>query len=815
MDYSDSEDSLLEMYSDSDQDSNAPNNHSQKCKSCGSTRFDRLNGSLICKICKTVNTLGNNVRVDFKTKMEAQKSKARIKKVKGKDSKDHTPVGDKKSKSHRIAKLVKLGDTSSPLIENYGCRIMDWTRQLFTNVCGSNEKKDEEKVQTISDHWVDYFLAITFGMLLCARQMRLAMGLSGQFERIVISMWLKYLKCWKNKPIIGPFTSERKGGLQMDKKKQIKRFTFFTQKQLEDYCQNLKETSGPEREDIKNKSYLNQVKQVYYELRIDEGEISRKRNKKANAKTCNNTLEFLKRNTICYNDHLYVDFKTPEDVLMLKNHPGIDILERGMIYIQRKYSVDFLIDNFKLDPVKLFRTIKYKGGKLLNIEDRTYTIQILSEIAEQIYTNLGVKKGLFLDKFISSRLRKRDKLVLLIFTIDLSHNEYLTDKQCQNVNYKKWLKRRVRSSLETEYQSLLSDQSQIKLVKQLAKQETKKIRFEKLLTKYLSFYYDSVETDSKTFKQQMSDIKVSKHDNQHDKLTSVEPNTVLNFLILGYFEYVAKNFNASVYSVNQILDCINQNKINYLNFGDNFVKILANSSLQVKHISSPLLVCRSLRYLLPQNVNSKLKGYFTVLCKQVCRARKITGVFQIFVIQYLLSQWDNFSQQTSFPFNSYELIIDCITKVYSLVYLTGVSMEDLNAIEPSKGRLEQECHFISKEKFDSNYIEGYNSQIKEKHEKSIPWEVKHYEHCSTDSILPILDTVQSHFSRSTVYSSRDTEIGDLFEEIMNFSDDEEDIPTLAQGGRVIDSDNSSIMSSDEEDHLVDNCNIVEVELSIS
>ena len=94
-----------------------------------------------------------------------------------------------------------------------------------------------------------------------------------------------------------------------------------------------------------------------------------------------------------------------------------------MIYVQQKYSVDFLISNLKLDPVKMFRTIKYKGGKLLNIEDRTYTISILSSIAEEIYEKLGIERQLVLEKFLSSRLKKRDKLVLLIFAMDLAIHE--------------------------------------------------------------------------------------------------------------------------------------------------------------------------------------------------------------------------------------------------------------------------------------------------------------------------------------------------------------------------------------------------------
>ena len=101
----------------------------------------------------------------------------------------------------------------------------------------------------------------------------------------------------------------------MDKKKQVKRFTFFTQKQLELYSESLKEVSAPERLDMKNKTYLSQVKQIYYDLRLNEGEKSKKRNKKALSKTKNSTSDFLRKNTMCYNNSLYPDFEGPVSIL--------------------------------------------------------------------------------------------------------------------------------------------------------------------------------------------------------------------------------------------------------------------------------------------------------------------------------------------------------------------------------------------------------------------------------------------------------------------------------------------------------------------
>ena len=373
--------------------------------------------------------------------------------------------------------------------------------------------------------------------------MRKSLNLNHSFEESVKNIWIKYLGWWKLKPIIGSFTHDQRGGLQLDKQKQVKRFQFFTQKQLEIYAENLKGATAQERLMMKNKEYLNQVKQTYYELRQDNHNTIKKRKQKEIAKGKVDTLDFLKRNTICYNDWFYAKFKTTEDIFNLKNHPEMDVIERAMIYVQRKYPIQALMDNFKIDTVKLLRSIKYKSGKLLNIEDRTYTIQVLSEIFSKILKSKGIKTDFKLYKFMSKRLRKRDKLILIIFTLDMAFNEYLTDskRKRKNVDFYKWLKRKVRLTLENHYLSLSSDNSIIEWIKLLANKEVKKMSFEKRLACYLEFHFDSAEMIGKSFKEQIWDMKRSKFDSTTNKLTSIEPNTVLNFLILGYFDYQSRN----------------------------------------------------------------------------------------------------------------------------------------------------------------------------------------------------------------------------------------------------------------------------------
>mmetsp|Transcript_16559 Transcript_16559/g.19160 ORF Transcript_16559/g.19160 Transcript_16559/m.19160 type:complete len:109 (-) Transcript_16559:238-564(-) len=100
-----------------------------------------------------------------------------------------------------------------------------------------------------------------------------SLGLSRDFVRHVKHIWLKYLKCWKDKPLIGVFSNDRRGGLQLDKKSNIKRFEFFTQKQLETYFESLKSTPKTQRADMRNKEYLTKVKDIYYQLRYDKSSL--------------------------------------------------------------------------------------------------------------------------------------------------------------------------------------------------------------------------------------------------------------------------------------------------------------------------------------------------------------------------------------------------------------------------------------------------------------------------------------------------------------------------------------------------------------
>lgn len=100
--------------------------------------------------------------------------------------------------------------------------------------------------------------------------MRHWLNLDKEFEHSVKRLWLKYLGSWKDMSLIGTFTSERSGGLKIDRRTQIKRFEFFTQKQLEKYTELLKSTPNADREIIANKEFLNRVKDTYYQLRYNK-----------------------------------------------------------------------------------------------------------------------------------------------------------------------------------------------------------------------------------------------------------------------------------------------------------------------------------------------------------------------------------------------------------------------------------------------------------------------------------------------------------------------------------------------------------------
>jgi len=209
----------------------------------------------------------------------------------------------------------------------------------------------------------------------------------------------------------------------------------------------------------------------------------------------------------------------------------------------------------------------------------------------------------------------------------MSFNEYLTASKdsAKQRSFEKWLKNSVKNTLKSEYSEFIRDDSEKDICKILAKEEVKKMSFERRLAKYLSIHFESLDIKGKSFYQQINDMKRSKYDNQINKMTSIEPNTILNFLILGYYDYIARNQGTQIYSINQIVDAINENKVNYLHFGENFVKSLKNSNMHVKNISNPIAVCRKLRYLLPPTLNSRLKEYFVNLCNETCENLSISG----------------------------------------------------------------------------------------------------------------------------------------------------------------------------------------------
>lgn len=91
-----------------------------------------------------------------------------------------------------------------------------------------------------------------------------------------------------------------------------------------------------------------------------------------------------------------------------------------MIYLQKCYPLSSLAKVDSINPVSLLRNIKYKSGKLLNIDDRTYTVPVLSSIVSNSLSKLASNLDINLTKFVSSRMKKKDKLLLLIFTLDLA-----------------------------------------------------------------------------------------------------------------------------------------------------------------------------------------------------------------------------------------------------------------------------------------------------------------------------------------------------------------------------------------------------------
>ena len=142
-------------------------------------------------------------------------------------------------------------------------------------------------------------------------------------------------------------------------------------------------------------------------------------------------------------------------------------------------------------------------------------------------------------------------------------------------------------------------------------------------------------------------------------------------------------------------------------------------------------------------------------------------------------------------------------------------MDQLSSLPITDGT-EPETHpkFLSKEEFDYCYNSGFSSQEKEIHENSIPWEIKNFEFCEVDSIPKILSTTQNHFLQENEDNNPKNELANIFEEIMNFSDDE-DSETIGEVAREIESDDSSIMSSEDEESEKPHSKVIEVDFSTS
>ena len=379
--------------------------------------------------------------------MQAKNQRTRVNKVRMK-------LGSNEATPHNNKAIAR---TKS----NIHANSLDWTRQLFNNITNVPKPQEvKEKVISTPECWIDYFLAIHFGILVCAKQMRHALNLNRSFEKYVKTLWVNYISCYRNKPTIGSFTAERRGGLQLDKRKQVKRFEFFTPMQLEAFADSLKQVPLKEKSEMRNKEYLTLVRDTYYQLRYDKDPTVPKRKLKEASKMENDTLDFLKNNTICYNDQMYSKFKSPENVFDLTIYPELQILTRAMIYVQKKYPLNSLVKGSRIDPVKLLRNIKYKNGKMLNIEDRTYTAPVLSGILDKILTSLDLNIDLNFRKFISSRLKKRDKLVLLIFTLDLISNDHTVANANSetSTSFVKHLRVAVTKYVSSDYLSYVNSQ---------------------------------------------------------------------------------------------------------------------------------------------------------------------------------------------------------------------------------------------------------------------------------------------------------------------------------------------------------------------
>jgi hypothetical protein len=104
------------------------------------------------------------------------------------------------------------------------------------------------------------------------------------------------------------------------------------------------------------------------------------------------------------------------------------------------------------------RSIKYKSGKLLNINDRTYNIKVLADIVTHL---VKLPQAFRLEKFLSSKLPKKEKLVILIFCLDYAYNDYLTAKtDGETQTFTDWLRLKITKILSEEYNDLIDNKDE-------------------------------------------------------------------------------------------------------------------------------------------------------------------------------------------------------------------------------------------------------------------------------------------------------------------------------------------------------------------
>jgi len=261
----------------------------------------------------------------------------------------------------------------------------------------------------------------------------------------------------------------------------------------------------------------------------------------------NDTLDFLKQNTVCYNDMLYSNFESPEDVFNLELYPELGLLSRAMIYLQKKFPLGSLISNEDINPVNLLRNIKYKNGKMLNIDSRTYTMPVLAGIITNSLKTLGLDVPVKLNKFLSSRVKKKDKLVLFIYALGLAQTRFRNSSEDGGItqnNFVRFLRGQLQAYIFDSYTKIMNNEADVEYLHVIAKKEAKKLSLEKLISKFLKYNYDAGKECPGRFRQEIRAIKTSKYESNSNKMISIEPNAILTFLLLGYYEYQAKTTDA-------------------------------------------------------------------------------------------------------------------------------------------------------------------------------------------------------------------------------------------------------------------------------